>query len=81
VEAKLSVRGLAVLRFFAAKYDPRHVRESLHPWHFGAHHCPERDACAELVAAGLATRPYEAPWILDLTEEGMRALDAVRASG
>ena len=74
----LGPRALAVLRFFAAKYSAAHVRESLHPWNFDAWHCPERDGVKELVALGLAKRPFESPWIVNLTDEGLRALAKVR---
>jgi hypothetical protein len=69
----------AVLQFFAAKYSEKHVRESLHPWNFDAWHCRERDAVAELVAFGLAVRPFQSPWIANLTDEGLRALSEIRA--
>jgi hypothetical protein len=68
----------AVLVFFAETYSERHVRESPHPWNFDAWHCPQRDAVKELVALGLARRPFESPWIVNLTDEGFRALDEER---
>jgi hypothetical protein len=76
----VSPRALKVLRYLAAHNDPVHVANHRGPWNYDAWDCPERDAVQELVALGLATRPYVAPWTLRLTPEGEKAIAEVRAT-
>jgi hypothetical protein len=54
------------------------VGDAQKSWNYDASHCPSREAVDELVAEGLATRPYEAKYLINLTEAGLAALDQVR---